>query len=87
MADALKLQWAIDSPGTFDRTGGEPKEDHGTLKFPGADHGIEIDPATPEQVAIAEQVHALMQQLPFKQKVGGHTVSIELRKMDSDNRV
>ena len=79
MPNAIKLQWAIDSPGTFDRTGGEPTEPHGTL--------AEIDPATPEQVAIAEQIHGLLAQLPLKSKLWGHTASLEVRKMDSDGRV
>ena len=76
---AIKLQWAIDSPGEFDRTAGEPTEPHGTI--------AEIDPATPEQEAIAAQIFELMKQLPLKSRLFGHTAALEIRKMQSDGRV
>lgn len=80
---AIKLQATIGDVKDFDCTGGEPKDRHWTI--------AEIDPATDEQVAIAAQIHGLLQSLqlnPSKavKEILGVDASVQVRLMDGDGR-
>lgn len=47
---AIKMQWYRGERTNIDLRGGEPTDPHATVRLPGMATGIEIDPATPEQI-------------------------------------
>jgi len=55
MANAIKLQWHKQARSGYDQTGGEPVDDHATVRLPGMAHGIEQDPATLEAVELIKR--------------------------------
>jgi len=80
MADAIKVQMTVGDITQFDCRGGEPVDTHMTL--------YEIDPATNEDIALAEQLQGLLSQLGDRLKAAGiwREARLQVRLMDGDGR-
>jgi len=81
--DCLKLQFTVGDIEAFDCRGGEPDDFHRTI--------AEIDPATPEAIALASQLRDLLNRLQFQPSKnlrvpGVGTPRLQVRLMDGDAR-
>lgn len=80
---AIKFQWFVGERPNVDMTGGEPTDEHGTIKLPGMAHGLEADPAPVELVARVKQFGPEFNRLA-RQMAGPSPVHVGVFIMDSD---
>ena len=88
MAAAIKIQAFSGDRPNGDLRGGEPTDPHATVKLPGMDKGLEVDPAHEDQIAFVlafgHDINQLLDAMvPDVQTPFGHP-NIGVFVMDSD---